>query len=322
MKSWRIGIIGTGKHGSRYANHIINDLQQSATLSAICRKSITAGQVQAREWRTKYHSDWRQLIEDPAVEAVISVTTPNLNPAIASLCLQHQKPLLIEKPLAVRLAAAQGMVESFQKADIPLTVAQTLRYNPIILALRQELPRAGRLYSFCATHHLEPTTITWLTNPEQAGGGVIFHTAVHVFDALRFISGQEVVRVRASSFQIHNPRLEDLFTAQIEMSNGLVGMVIAGKVGPARAGRYEFMGDKGQLQGDQIHDLLEMVLGTTITPLPHAKPGPTILPLLGDWLSFLSGQRQNPISGHDGLAAVKVCEACRESTIRGDWVSL
>lgn len=322
MKQWGIGIIGTGKHGSRYANHIVNDLKPYARLSAICRRSSKSGQEQARHWQTKYQADWRLLIADPEVEAVISATTPNLNPAIASLCLQHRKPLLIEKPLAVSLAQAQAMVAGCAQENLPLTVGQTLRYNPIILGLRQQLSGAGRLHSFCATHQLEPSTLPWLSNPEQAGGGVIFHTAVHVFDALRFITGQEVVRVRASSFQIHNPRLEDLFSAQIEMSGGLAGIVLAGKVGAARAGRYEFMGENGQLQGDQIHDLLEMVHGMTITPLPHAAPGPAILPLLKDWLDFLAGKRANPISGQEGLAAISVCEACRASARTDGWVNL
>lgn len=322
MKRWRIGIIGTGRHGSRYADHIVKDCREIAELSAICRRSLTPGREQADRWQTCFHADWRQLIADPKVEAVICATTPNLNPEIAGSCLEHRKPLLIEKPLAVNFLAARKMVDRFAEAGLALSVGQTLRYNSIILSLRQALPKAGKLLSFCATHHLEPSTLPWLEDPEQAGGGVIFHTAVHVFDALRFITGHEVIRVRASSFKVHNPRLEDLFSAQIEMSNGLIGVVLAGKVGQARAGRYEFMGEGGQVQGDQIHGFLEMVRGMTITPLPHEPLGPTILPLLGDWLAFLAGQGDNPIPGEEGLAAVKVCEACRESTKSGGWVEV
>jgi len=322
MRRWGIGIIGTGKHGCRYANHIANDLIQHAKLSAICRRSSIIGQEQSKHWQTRYHKDWRQLIADPEVEAVISVTTPNLNQAIASACLQHRKPLLIEKPLSIDYASAQAIVASFQQANLPLTVGQTLRYNPIIRGLREELPKAGRLHSFSATHQLGHSTRPWLTNPDQAGGGVIFHIAIHVFDALRFITGQEVVRVRASSFQIHNPRLEDLFWVQIELSKGLVGVVQAGKIGRARAGRYEFMGENGQLQGDQVHGLLEIIHEMTISPLPHNAIGPAILPLLNDWFSFLSGNQANPIPGQEGLAAVKICDACRESASTEDWVNL
>jgi len=322
MQRRRIGIIGTGKHGSRYARHLIQDLGESAELTAICRQSVASGEAQAREWGAHFHAEWQQLVLDPAVEAVISVTTPNLNPAIAQACREQRKPLLMEKPLAVSAAEGKTIVDGFRQAGVGLTVGQTLRYNPIILGLRQGVTQAGPLHAFCATHHLEPSTLPWLTDPERAGGGVIFHTAVHLFDALRFITGQEVVRVRASAYQIHNPRLEDLFSAQIEMSAGLVGVVMAGKVGMARAGRYEFMGEDGLVQGDQVHGTLEMVREMRITPLPHGPQGAAILPLLRDWLAFLGGHGQNPIPGEEGLAAVLICEACRESASTGGWVNL
>lgn len=322
MRQWHIGIIGTGRHGSRYANHLTRDLAQMAKLTAISRLSTDLGQEQARAWETHFHADWRQLIADPAVEAVISVTTPNLNPAIAAACIAQRKPLLMEKPLTVDAPAAQEMVAAFSEARLGLTVGQTLRYNPIIRGLRQQLAAAGTLRAFSATHHLEPSTIPWLTDPETAGGGVIFHTAVHLFDALRFITGREFIRVRATSDRIHNPRLEDLFSAQVEMSGGLTGLVMAGKVGMARTGRYEFLGEAGMVQGDQVHGLLELVRGMRVTPLPHGPQGPAILPLLRDWLAFLNGQGENPIPGAEGLAAVMVCEACRQSAASGGWVRL
>ncbi len=77
-------------------------------------------------------------------------------------------------------------------AEVPLTVAQTLRYNPVIQALRQRLPEMGELYSFTANQRLEPSTLAWHDDQETAGAGVLFHTAIHVFDALREITGLKV----------------------------------------------------------------------------------------------------------------------------------
>ncbi len=66
----------------------------------------------------------------------------------------------------------------------------------------------GRLLSVSASQRLEPST-SWLEEPEIAGGGIIFHTAVHLFDALRFITGDEIATIRAVARNIYNPRLED-----------------------------------------------------------------------------------------------------------------
>lgn len=313
-----IGIIGTGRHGSRYARHIREDVG-GLHLAAISRRSAE-GASQAESWNCRFHADFTALVDDPAVDAVLAVVTPDLNPSIAQACGAARKPLLLEKPLAIDTASAERALQAM--GDTPFTIAQTLRFNSVIRSLRDELPRAGRLFSFYANQRLEPSTLPWLADPRVAGGGVILHTAVHMFDALRFITGREVLRVRASSFQRHNPALEDLFTAQLEMSDDLVGTVDASKVGPARAGCYEFVGSEGQLQGDQIHDSLSFVSGTEIQPLPLPEAVPTLRPLLELWRGFLLGEGENPVPATEGLAAIRVCEACRLSAAGDKWIEV
>jgi predicted dehydrogenase len=316
----RVGIIGTGNHGSRYAGHIV-DLGHCFHLAAISRRSEEAKE-QAAAWNTVLYKDWRELVSSELVDAVICATTPNLNPEIARFCAGQRKPLLIEKPLTTDFFAAQELVELFDRLSLPLTVAQTLRYNTVILALRDNLSSMGRLFSLCATHRLEPSTLPWLEQPEIAGGGVIFHTAVHLFDALRFITGEEIVKIRALARNIYNPRLEDLVIAEAVLSNGALAIVDTSKVSPSRACRYEFVCEKGQLHGDQVHGILQKIEGSTISSLPVKSPGPALLPLLEDWYAYLHGNSKNPIPGTEGLAAVKICHACRESVASGQWVDI
>jgi len=212
------------------------------------------------------------------------------------------------------------MVDVMGEADTPLTVAQTLRYNPVIQELRTSLSSAGVLYAFSATQRLEPSSHPWLADSELAGGGVILHTAVHLFDALRFITGREIVRVRAIMEKRHNPVLEDLFAALVELEGGLIGTVDASKVGGARSGRYEFVGSAGQIQGDQVHGLLEFIRGAKREDMPVAPMVPTIPALLADWLAVIEGRGPNPIPGEEGLRAVAACEACRKSAVGDEWV--
>jgi predicted dehydrogenase len=317
-----VGLIGTGNHGSRYANHICHDLKDQFSLKGICCKSISKGHLLARKFNTQFFPDFLDLIAHPTIEAVISVTPPYLNKIIADSCLAHNKKLLLEKPLSTDLADARHIVESFKRTNLELTIGQTLRYNPVVNVLKNEFKQIGTPYVFSATHRLEPSSIPWLEDPAQAGAGVIFHTAVHVFDALRYITGLEVRRVHASSYKVHNPNLEDLFTAKIEMDNGFVGIVESSKITPARSARYEFAGSAGQLQGDQIHGFVQLIKGMNVEEIFRAAPGPAVLYLLKEWFHYLSGNTSNPIPGEDGLAAVKICDACRESSACQQWVSV
>ncbi|MBN2172137.1 MAG: Gfo/Idh/MocA family oxidoreductase [Candidatus Krumholzibacteriota bacterium] len=315
-----IGIVGTGIHGARYALHLREDVPGLA-LAAISRRS-PAGAEQARDWGCRWHADWQDLVADEGVAAVVAAATPDLNPAIAAACAAAGKSLLVEKPLAVDPVAGEAMLAAFDGAPASLTIAQTLRYNRVILALREALPRAGRLHAFAANQRLERSAHSWLEDPAVAGGGVILHTAVHLFDALRFITGREVVRVRAWTARRYNTRLEDLFVGLVELSGGALGTVDAGKVSPARQGRYEFAGDAGQLQGDQIHGALSFVRGAERESLPVAPLAPTLPPLLADWERHLRGRGPSPIPAAEGLAALRVCEACARSAREGREVAL
>lgn len=320
MKAIKIGIIGTGRHGSRYGDHIVRDMD-GLRLTAISRRS-SDGDTQADAWSCARYADWRKLVADPDVEAVITVVPPALNLEIARSCAQEGKPLLVEKPLGVSSRTAGEIVELFSRQGLPLTVGQTLRFNPVVRSLRSQLPSIGKLYGFSANQRLEPSSLTWHEDPELAGAGVSFHTAVHVFDALRYITGHEVKRLMALVHQRHNTALEDLLTVMVEMDNGVVGTIDCSKVGHARSGRFEFVGLDGQLHGDQVHNTLERIRGTEIENLHPTGSPDTILSLLERWQTFLSGQGENPVSGEDGLAAVRLCEACLESARTDAWVSI
>lgn len=313
----RVGIIGTGRHGSRYANHIVHDIA-GLELTAVSRR-LPSGAEQAARWHCTWYRQWPELVADRQVEAVIAAVPPALNLAIAQQCARRGKPLLIEKPLAISGAVAAEIVALYSHHHLPLTVGQTLRYNGVIRGLREQLPSLGPLYGFAASQRLEPSTIAWHEDQEQAGAGVSFHTAVHVFDALRFMTGLEIRRVTALCRRRSGTALEDLLAVLVEMDGGVVGTLDCSRVGRARSGRFEFVGREGQLQGDQIFNTLERIRATEVTRLDPGEPVRTLVPFLRDWRDFLAGRAANPVAGEDGLAAVRICEACLESSRSGQW---
>jgi len=315
-----VGIIGTGRHGSRYANHIINDMEEME-LTAIARRS-PEGKDQADVWRTKWYGDWQALISDPDVEAVIAAVPPFLNLAIAGECAAAGKPLLVEKPLATNSREAAEIVSLMQEAGLSLTVGQTLRYSPVIKSLKARIKEMGAVYSFTANQRLEPSTLVWHDVREIAGAGVVFHTAIHIFDALRFITDVKIKRVKAEKYLLHNKNLEDLVVILVEMDNGVAGTVDISKVSHARSGRFEFICHDGHLYGEQIHSFVEVVRSSDLQRVEELPQVNTILQLLKDWGDFLDGKRKNPIPGEAGLYAVKVCDACLESAFEDRWVEV
>jgi predicted dehydrogenase len=69
-----IGLVGVGRHGSRYAQHLLHDLS-AAALIAICRRS---GGSSYPGTTIPVFDDYRTIIADPRVDALVVVTPPSL----------------------------------------------------------------------------------------------------------------------------------------------------------------------------------------------------------------------------------------------------
>lgn len=317
----RIGIIGTGRHGSRYANHVVHDFD-GLELTAIARRS-EQGQKQAAEWGARCFQHYKDLIDCEDVDAVIAAVPPAINKDIAARCSRLKKPLLMEKPLAPGAREGEDIISLMNDAETPLTVGQTLRYNPVIERLRDELPDQGRLFTVYANQRLEPSTLQWLENPAEAGGGITFHIAVHVFDALHYITGLKVTRVSAMCRTCRTKNLEDMALIHVEMEGGVVGIVDVSKLSKSRSGRYEFVCEHSQLHGDQIHGYVDRIAGAGGQRIGTFESLPTIPLILEQWRLFLQGERDNPVTGEDGLYAIRVSEACVESSRNNSrWIDL
>src|SRR2546422_11168247 len=92
-----VGLVGTGKHGQRYARHIRADVPE-LTLAALSRRDPARGREQARALGCRFHDDWAALVADPAVEAVIAVVPPPLPPALAAAGAAAPQPVLRGEP--------------------------------------------------------------------------------------------------------------------------------------------------------------------------------------------------------------------------------
>lgn len=316
----KIGIVGTGRHGSRYAHHIVHDFDEMQ-LTAIARRS-EQGREQAGNWGARYYKDYAELIESDQVDAVIAAVPPGLNRDIALHCSKAKKPLLLEKPLALSSSEGRDIIGLMKGAETPLTVGQTLRYNPVIEKLRSELPNQGKLFTVYANQRLEPSTLKWLENPAEAGGGITFHIAVHVFDALHYITGLKVTRVSAMCRTCKTKNLEDMALIHVEMEGGVAGIVDVSKLSTSRSGRYEFICEKSQLHGDQIHGYVDLISDAREQRIGNFDALSTIPLLLEQWKLFVQGERDNPVTGEDGLYAIRVSEACLESSEDSRWVNV
>jgi predicted dehydrogenase len=305
-----VGLIGAGKHGQRYLFHLRTDVP-GLTLAALSRRDAAAGQAQAHALGCRFHADWRALVDDPRVEAVIAVVPPTLNPAIAAAVAAARKPLLVEKPLATTGAAAAAIVRTLGTAGVPCLMAHTLRWNAVVAALRARLPELGPLRALFLNQRFEPSPLAWLDDPAVSGGGIILHTGVHGFDLVRHLTGREVARVWCRAARAVTRRTEDNFTALLELRSSDVLVAVNGsRATRGRSGLIDIAGEAGQLVGDHALGFAYAVHGRERTPIALPDQVPTVREVLRAFAALIGEGTAPPAALEDGACAVLIAEAC------------
>ena len=117
-----IGIVGGGYMGKAHsvamtAVGAVFDTALRPSLEMICTTTIEGAALKARQFGfARSTADWRMLVEDPKVEAVILASPQETHCEIALAALARGKHVFCEKPLGMGLEESRIMVKAAEKS--------------------------------------------------------------------------------------------------------------------------------------------------------------------------------------------------------------
>ena len=124
MKDIRIGIVGGGYMGKAHAVAYaavasIFDTKLRPILEMVCSSSgVTAEKYRKAFGFSRATSDWRVLVADPKVDAIIIATPQKFHRVIAEMAFKLGKPVFCEKPLAENYKDAKEMCDALKNKNL------------------------------------------------------------------------------------------------------------------------------------------------------------------------------------------------------------
>lgn len=306
----RVGLIGLGRHGLRYAHHLVQGDVPGVRLTAFWRRDRPAGEAAATGLRARFEPDLDALIEAPDVDAVVVVVPVHMHRAVAQKVTAAGKAMLIEKPLARTVAEGADICAAAEAAGSPLMVAQTLRFDPLVQALKARAAELGPIRGFAFEQRLEPRGLAWEDDPERAGGGVLIQTGIHTIDALRFVVEADPVEVVHARFaRVLNRRTEDHAVVTASAGAGALGTISCSKVGASRHLRFALFHEAAGLEADLLARTLTEVVGRARV-VRSIETSATIVGALEAFAALVTDDAApNPVPGRQALASLQVVEA-------------
>jgi predicted dehydrogenase len=221
MKSVRFAIIGCGLMGREFASAAarwchLSDIEARPDVVAVCDRNLAAFEWFQRHFPgiRSFTQDYRELLADPAVEAVYVAVPHHLHQEICCAAIQAGKHLMGEKPFGIDRAANSAILECARMhPDVFVRCASQWLFYPAAqrIGLLLERGEFGRVIEvnagFLHSSDLDPTKpINWKRMVEFNGEyGVMGDLGMHVC-ALPFRAGWTPRNVRAVLSNIVNQR--------------------------------------------------------------------------------------------------------------------
>jgi len=302
----------------------IRKLEDRAELVAVADVSAEARQRAAAEFGIeRQYEDALTAAREAAADAVI-VCIPNHLHAPATLAaLQSGKHVLVEKPMALSLADAEGMVAAAERAGKVLMCGLSLRFsNPtrqikaLVAGGAVGVPR--RVVHRRMSRGMGRDEASWFGS-QAASGGILPGIGSHSIDAILWWLDDEPARISAEARSL-NPAMDIEDEAAVLMTTR-AGVLVSMEFSFNYPVGYDWAvaGDGGvlRLRGN------ELTLNDQPVAIPEHVPLPGEATLHGEFLAAIAESRAPAqASGRETLRSIAAIDAAQRAAKTGAVVAV
>jgi myo-inositol 2-dehydrogenase/D-chiro-inositol 1-dehydrogenase len=188
-----LGVIGVGRIGALHA-------QTLAGLPDVAAVTVTDANLDhARHVATALGCDVAaspEALVEAGVDGLVIATSSPFHVPLLRVAAEASLPAFCEKPVALELARLDAVIEEVERAAILVQIGFQRRFDAGYRAARDAVATgaAGRLLVLrAATHDPAPPPEAYIAS----SGGIFRDLHIHDFDAIRFVTGEEIVEVYA-----------------------------------------------------------------------------------------------------------------------------
>jgi predicted dehydrogenase len=304
------------------------------------------GARRAAEIGCPFFVDHRAMLAELEPDVAVVCTPHPSHAPIALDCFRAGAHVLVEKPIADEVGAAEEAIAAAERAGRLLGVNFPERFRPAVEHARAILGR-GELGPITRVLSVEPWLRTaayyrssaWRATWEGEGGGVLLNQAPHMLDVLCHLLGMPARVWGMTRTRVHAIECEDSAQAMLEYDGGAFGYVSVSTIETGAQKILEIIGDAATLKivGNSVHltrfeRSLREHMGqapngsgppTTSTEVVELEPAlPGFLAVHGDFLAALRHGRPPRCDGKSALMSLELANGIVLSSFRERPVSL
>jgi UDP-N-acetylglucosamine 3-dehydrogenase len=313
VRKLKVGVIGCGSWGLNHAR-VYTELPSVELV-----RVVDLDRGRAEKTGLRYDVDWDtdiyRILEDSEIEAV-SICTPTITHAdIALLSLEHDKNILVEKPMTNTLEEAEEVIRKSEKAGLKLSVGFVERFNPAVMEASRLIDE-GVIGEVILAH-----TRRVSRRPLRIGDvGVVKDLAIHDVDIINQIFKEEPKQIFGIAGSIAH-KFEDYANINLSYHGNRNAFIETNWLTPKVVRTLTITGSEGIIN---IHYRSQEITIENNERLlqPYLEYREPLYLELEDFASSILEDREPCITGEDGYKALKICEGALISAKKGEAVDL
>jgi predicted dehydrogenase len=298
----RAAVIGAGYLGSFHAQKYAA-LDGARLVGVVDVDANRAREVAQRAGAPAY-TDYREVLGEIDVASIVVPTEAHFE--VARACLEAGVHILVEKPVTRTVEEANELVQLAARRGLVFQVGHLERFNPAILAVREQITRP----LFIESDRLA------LFKPRGTDVNVVLDLMIHDIDLILSLTRSEITDVRSSGFKVLTDAV-DIANARIEFADGCVADVNSSRVSQQSLRKLRIFQPDLYVSIDcgTFHVRTVRKEGPAASPdgMPRIVSSEQQFekadPLLAEIRAFLDAVRagrEPPVSGEDGRRALEV----------------
>ena len=317
--SLAVGVVGVGRLGFHHAR-ILRSLEGVEVAGVFDLRPERSAEV-SRELGVVACRSLEELL-DRSRALVVAVPTSD-HEAVATAALERGIDVLVEKPIAPDLAAADRVLAVAERTGALVQIGHVERFNPAIRAAESFLDRP----LFVESHRMAPFS------PRSTDVAVVLDLMIHDVDLVGSVIGKPVVEIAAAGVPVLTPMV-DIANARLSFEGGAVANLTASRISLERMRKLRVFQPSGYLSLDLAGGTGEFLRlkgdlsslrggGTDEPPRGGLQDVVERIPLVGDGAEPLARELENfvesvrgtdtpAVTGAEGRAALAVTLSIEE----------
>lgn len=316
MSRIRVAVIGAGGIAGAHLRAYAAEAER-CEIVGVADVDDGAAEARAAEYGGLPFTDGVAMLEQLRPGAVSICTPPKFRIPFVEAAAKHGIAVLCEKPPARTFAETQAIVDAMRGSILQFAFCH--RFHPPLNAA-QGLIRSGKLGELVQIENrfafrFARAGVSWFTDAEIAGGGILIDTLVHSIDIFRALTGQEIEAAQAFLSSTLPIKVEDSASLLVRSSGGVLGTLSCSWVTPVSDSFVRIHGSEGGAVIDynaaaglryKVADDADWTEMQIDAPDRFARQA-------AHFLDCVEGKTSPLVSGKDGLAVMRVIESAYES---------